>query len=82
MYIVYIQLPTQFTLLKNYFVNLQYISSAKSFAIIRYAVCVNAAGPEPRENYFQKGVLLGQKAALNLWHVDTRPNSQKLFPSI
>ena len=29
-------------------------------------------------NYFQKGVLLGQKAALNLWYVNTRPNSQKL----
>ena len=26
---------------------------------------------------------IGQKAALNLWYVaDTRPNSQKLFPSI
>ena len=25
---------------------------------------------------FQKGALLGQKAALSLWYVDTRPNSQ------
>ena len=24
----------------------------------------------------------GQKVALNIWYVDTRPNSQKLFPSI
>ena len=31
---------------------------------------------------FQKGELLGQKAALNLLYIDTRPNSQKLFPSI
>ena len=31
---------------------------------------------------FQKSALLGQKAALNLWYVDTRPNSLKLFPSI
>ena len=31
---------------------------------------------------FQKGALLGQKTPLNLWYVDTRPNSQKLFPSI
>ena len=40
-----------------------------------------AAGPESYEDYFQKGALLGKKAALNLWYVDTRPNSQKLFPS-
>ena len=37
---------------------------------------------EVLEYYFQKGALLGQKAAINLWYVDTRPNSQKLFPSI
>ena len=57
----------------------------------------SAAGPESLEDYFQKGAflgkkgallgkegaLLGKKAALNLWYVaDTRPNSQKLFPSI
>ena len=41
-----------------------------------------AAGPESLVNYFQKGALLGQKVALNLWYVDTRPNLQKLFPSI
>ena len=40
------------------------------------------AGPESLEDYFQKGALLGQKTALNLWYVDTRPNSLKLFPSI
>ena len=33
-------------------------------------------------NYFHKGALLGQKVELNLWFVDIRPNSQKLFPSI
>ena len=33
------------------------------------------AGPESLEYYFQKGALLGQKAALNLWYIDTRPNS-------
>ena len=42
----------------------------------------SAAGPESLVNYFQTGALLGQKAALNLWCVDTRPNSQKQFPSI
>ena len=36
-------------------------------------------GPESLEDYFQKIALLGQKSALNLWYVDTRP---KLFPSI
>ena len=41
-----------------------------------------SAGPESLEDYFQKGALLGQKAALNLLYVDTRPNSQKLVPSI
>ena len=40
----------------------------------------NAAGPESLVNYFQKGALLGQKVALNLWNVDTRPNSQKTVP--
>ena len=39
-----------------------------------------AAGPESLDDYFQKGALLGQKEALNLWYVD--PNYQKLFPSI
>ena len=28
-----------------------------------------AAGPESLEDYFQKGSLLGQKAALNLWYI-------------
>ena len=41
-----------------------------------------AGGPKSLEDYFQKGALLGQKEALNLWYVDTRPNSQKLLPSI
>ena len=45
-------------------------------------MCRNAAWPESLEDFFQKGALLGQKAALNLWYFDTRPNSQKLFPSI
>ena len=40
------------------------------------------AGTESLEDYFHKGALLGQKAELNLKYVDTRPNSQKLFPSI
>ena len=47
-------------------------------------------GPESVVNYFQKGAILDQKAVLNLWYVDTkeislvdtRPNVQKLFPSI
>ena len=42
----------------------------------------SAAGPESLVNYFQKGAFLGQKVALNIWYVDTRPNSQILFPSI
>ena len=42
----------------------------------------STAGQRYFEDYFQKGALLGQKAAINLWYVDTRPNSQKLFPSI
>ena len=29
--------------------------------------------------FLQKGAHLGQKATINLWYVDTRPNSQKLF---
>ena len=41
-----------------------------------------AAGTESLDDYFQKGSLLGQKAALNLWYVDTRPNLQTLFTSI
>ena len=35
-----------------------------------------AAWPTSLEDYFQKVALLGQKAALNLWYVVTRPNSQ------
>ena len=31
------------------------------------------AGPESLEDYFQKGTLLGQKAALNIWFVDMIP---------
>ena len=42
----------------------------------------SAAGPTSLEDYFQKGALLGQKADLNLWFVDTRANSKKLFPNI
>ena len=42
----------------------------------------NTAGPESLEDYFQKGALLGHTEALNLWYSNTRPNSQKLFPSI
>ena len=34
----------------------------------------SAAGPETLEDYFQKDAFLGQKAALNLWYVDTRPH--------
>ena len=41
-----------------------------------------AAGPESFEYHFQKGALVGQKETLNLWYVDTRPNSQKLSRSI
>ena len=35
-----------------------------------------SAGPEYLEDYFQKGALFGQKAAQNLWSLQT------LFPSI
>ena len=42
----------------------------------------NAAGPESLEDYFQNGSPLGLKAALNLWYVDTKPNSQKLIQNI
>ena len=36
------------------------------------------AGQQSSEDYFQKkGALLGQKAALNLWYVETRTDSQK-----
>ena len=38
-----------------------------------------SAGPESLEDYFQKGERLGQKAAPNLWYVDTRPNSEKML---
>ena len=31
----------------------------------------NTAGPVSLVYYFQKGALLGQKVALNLWYVDT-----------
>ena len=42
-----------------------------------------AAGPESLEDYFKKGALFGQKAALNLWYVDTSCQiRKKLFPSI
>ena len=41
-----------------------------------------AAGQKSFEDYFPKGALLGQKAELNLWYFDNRPNSQKMFPSI
>ena len=41
-----------------------------------------SARPESLEVYIKKGALLGQKAALNLWYVNTRPYSQKMFPSI
>ena len=41
-----------------------------------------SAGPESLDDYFQKGALSGQKAALYLWYVDTGQISQKLFPSI
>ena len=37
-------------------------------------ICI-AAGPQSLENYFQKGPLLGQKVALNLWYVDTWPKN-------
>ena len=43
---------------------------------------VYPAGLTSLEDYFQKGVFLGQKAALNLCYVDARPNSQKMFLSI
>ena len=36
----------------------------------------STAGPEYLEDYFKKGAPLDQKAALNLWYVDTRPNSK------
>ena len=29
--------------------------------------------------YFQKGALLGQKAALNFWYVDIRPKRSVIF---
>ena len=37
----------------------------------------NAAGSESLVNYFQKGALLGQKVALNLWNIDTRRQIRK-----
>ena len=57
------------------------IEFEKDINICKKSDGLNLAGPRCLEDYFQKGALLGQKAALNLWHVDTRPNSQKLFPS-
>ena len=42
-----------------------------------FCVLPYSAGPESLEDYFQKGVLIGKKAGLNLWYVDVRPNSQK-----
>ena len=44
--------------------------------MLKNVSCKFSAGPESLEEYFQEGALLGQKAALNLWNVDTRPNSQ------
>ena len=41
-----------------------------------------AAGPESLKDYFQNGALLGQKAALNLWYVDTRPKIYGRFLKI
>ena len=45
-----------------------------------------AAGPESLVNYFQKGALLGQKAALNLWYVDIpgqiRKNCSRAFEGL
>ena len=42
-----------------------------------------AAGPESWEDYFQKGALFGQKAALNLWYVDTRSSKfLQIWPGI
>ena len=38
------------------------------------------AGPESLVNYFQKGAL--SNSGTKPWYVDTRPNSQKLFPNI
>ena len=35
----------------------------------------SAAGPESIEGYFQKGAILGQKAALNLWYLQMCGNS-------
>ena len=40
------------------------------------AMDLHTAEPESLEDYFQKGAVLGQKATLNVWYVDTRPNSQ------
>ena len=56
---MYIQFIYSSLSIEEYFVNFQY--TAKSFAIIRYSVCVNAAVPECLEDYFQKGALYGQK---------------------
>ena len=41
---------------------------------------ITSVGPESLEDYFQKGALLDQKAALNLWYVDTRPKISKSVP--
>ena len=79
----------------NYFCFLEWFKSAGtpqgnsqaqrliySSIVLKNNLIYKAAGPTSLEDYFQKGALVGQKAALNLWYVDTRPNSQKLFPSI
>ena len=60
-------------------VRYEYIYNTRDSYIDEYST---SAGPESLEDYFQEGALLGKKAALNLWYVYTRPNSQKLFPSI
>ena len=46
--------------------------------LINFIFHLSAAGPQSFEDYFQKGAILGHKAALSLWYVDTRLNSQKL----
>ena len=42
--------------------------------------CGISAGPESLEDYFQKRALLGQKAALNLWCVDTKDTDKFYSP--
>ena len=59
---------------------LNHYKGRKKSKTIKYPA--GEAGPESLKDYFQKGALLGQKAAQNLWYVDTWPNSKKPFPSI